>query len=285
MSSPYPTVERPRESEIKTTPKSLKNTVPKIPSRPPSPGHNRQDRPPSPFPPGPPPLPLPQSQPQSSAKPARRRARNPNLTAQASIDSFWSRFTAPRPSKPFTVLPNNPHAALLAASSASTRSVPTFTREDTHIGRSAQASYAEARAACESKVAKIVTECRRLNVKYRDPHFDIEDDFRKWMGNHRPHADSLMGLDEREEMFGTLRPMSVKRVEDIFDEPEFFIDGASANDVRQGKEGDCWFMSALCTLSNKEGLISRVCVARDEKVGVYGFVFHRGWSLCKRRLC
>lgn len=35
-------------------------------------------------------------------------------------------------------------------------------------------------------------------------------------------------------------------------------------------------MSALCTLSNKEGLLESVCVARDEKVGVYGFVFHRG---------
>lgn len=23
-------------------------------------------------------------------------------------------------------------------------------------------------------------------------------------------------------------------------------------------------------------MISRICVARDEKVGVYGFVFHRG---------
>jgi hypothetical protein len=35
-------------------------------------------------------------------------------------------------------------------------------------------------------------------------------------------------------------------------------------------------MSALCTLSNMENLIQDICVARDEKVGVYGFVFHRG---------
>lgn len=46
--------------------------------------------------------------------------------------------------------------------------------------------------------------------------------------------------------------------------------------MRQGNDGDCWFMSALATISNKEGLIQRVCVARDEQVGVYGFVFHRG---------
>jgi hypothetical protein len=35
-------------------------------------------------------------------------------------------------------------------------------------------------------------------------------------------------------------------------------------------------MAALATISNKEGLIPKVCVARDEQVGVYGFVFHRG---------
>lgn len=28
-------------------------------------------------------------------------------------------------------------------------------------------------------------------------------------------------------------------------------------------------------MSNKEGLIDRICVERDEQVGVYGFVFHR----------
>lgn len=33
--------------------------------------------------------------------------------------------------------------------------------------------------------------------------------------------------------------MGVKRVADIYDEPEFFIDGPSANYVRQGNEGDC----------------------------------------------
>lgn len=35
-------------------------------------------------------------------------------------------------------------------------------------------------------------------------------------------------------------------------------------------------MAALCTLGNMPGLIDRVCVARNEQVGVYGFVFYRG---------
>lgn len=77
-----------------------------------------------------------------------------------------------------------------------------------------------------------------------------------------------------------LRPQAVKRVVDIFDDPKFFIDGPTAHDVRQGRDGDCWLMAALCTISNKPGLIERCCVAHDHEVGVYGFVFHRDGEWC-----
>jgi hypothetical protein len=40
-------------------------------------------------------------------------------------------------------------------------------------------------------------------------------------------------------------------------------------------------MAALCGLGNMEGLIDKVCVARDEVVGVYGFVFHRGETISR----
>lgn len=56
----------------------------------------------------------------------------------------------------------------------------------------------------------------------------------------------------------------------------FFEEGATASDVRQGFNGDCWFLSALCALCNKKDLVDKICVAKDEEVGVYGFVFHRG---------
>lgn len=56
------------------------------------------------------------------------------------------------------------------------------------------------------------------------------------------------------------------------------IDGAGANDVHQGNGGDCWFLAALMAISakKKELIEKTLCVARDEKVGVYGFVFFRG---------
>lgn len=75
-----------------------------------------------------------------------------------------------------------------------------------------------------------------------------------------------------------IEPPSVKRIEDIFDHPEFFVDGASAGDIRQGRQGDCWFLSALstmCKLEPTDDLIDRVCVARDPDVGVYGFLVFR----------
>jgi hypothetical protein len=53
------------------------------------------------------------------------------------------------------------------------------------------------------------------------------------------------------------------------------IDGATATDVHQGSSGDCWFLAALMAISASDELIKNLCVAKDEKVGVYGFVFYR----------
>lgn len=183
--------------------------------------------------------------------------------------------------------------------------------------RTTQQSYEDAAAQCRHKVAQIVKECRRVNQKYRDPHFDLEIDLKlnrrdcldsldnvkdddrsddycrdpplkdRDHQQHAATANSVMGMLDRIERENAvaaaadgdgeskLRPQAVKRVVDIFDDPKFFIDGPTAHDVRQGRDGDCWLMAALCTISNKSGLIERCCVAHDQEVGVYGFVFHR----------
>jgi hypothetical protein len=186
-----------------------------------------------------------------------------------------------------TIIPQNEYAER-AAKRSSAKAVGG--------GTTTEASYEEAAALCKAKVEKIVKECRRINQKYRDPHFDLEFDLKlgrrdclepleNIRGDESPlkkaeipkesdrekDASAAIGRDR-----GTpFRPMSVKRVGEIFDDPKFYIEGPTANDVRQGRDGDCWLMAALCTLSNKPGLIERICVARDEAVGIYGFVFHR----------
>ncbi|KAL8632632.1 hypothetical protein Q9189_001636 [Teloschistes chrysophthalmus] len=174
---------------------------------------------------------------------------------QRNVDEFWDKFTTKFPGKIYSILPENVYAKTKAAQSPA----------GLVHGQATGKSYEQAAADCRAAVNKIAKECRRVNLKYRDPHFDIEFDLKR---NRRDCLDSLIGDSN-------LSPKSVKRVPDIFDNPIFFKEGVSANDVRQGFNGDCWFLSALCALSNKKNLVDRVCVARDEKVGVYGFVFHR----------
>uniref|UniRef100_K3WE14 Calpain catalytic domain-containing protein n=1 Tax=Globisporangium ultimum (strain ATCC 200006 / CBS 805.95 / DAOM BR144) TaxID=431595 RepID=K3WE14_GLOUD len=119
---------------------------------------------------------------------------------------------------------------------------------------------------CRRKVAKISRECRMKNIKYRDPHFDLSvmQDF------------CLNGLRQKGEgLQGVAAPGTVRRVEDVYDNPRFIVDGIAANDIKQGALGDCWFLAALATIANVPRLLESICVARDEQVGVYGFIFFR----------
>ncbi|KIY72958.1 cysteine proteinase [Cylindrobasidium torrendii FP15055 ss-10] len=115
---------------------------------------------------------------------------------------------------------------------------------------------------CKEQVENISKDCRARNRRFRDPEFDLEND----------RGRCLNGLDTDSDLFN---PWDCRRVTEIFDAPHFFIDGASSSDIVQGALGDCWFVSALATMATAQGLVEKFCVARDEKVGVYGFVFFR----------
>ncbi|QGI82335.1 hypothetical protein CEK26_009034 [Fusarium fujikuroi] len=181
------------------------------------------------------------------------------VTPQQAIDKFWKQFTTKNPGKATTVIPSNTYTDLAAKRGNQVTTTTTL------------ASYEDAAATCRAKVEKIVKECRRINKKYRDPHFDIEVDLKLYRNDCLHSLSNVENYQPGED----LRPQSVKRVGDIFEKPCFYIDGPTANDVRQGRDGDCWLMAALCTLSEKPGLIERLCVAHDQDVGVYGFVFYR----------
>ena len=134
-----------------------------------------------------------------SDPPLTPRKINKNVPAQQSIDRFWKRFTTKHPGKLFTILPDNLYAKR-AALQASRRGGTL---------KNAIASYEQAAATCKAKVEKIVQDCRRLNQKYKDAHFDIEFDFMQWQSDQRTE-DCLVALSADH---ADLRPMSVKRIE------------------------------------------------------------------------
>ena len=74
---------------------------------------------------------------------------------------------------------------------------------------------------------------------------------------------------------GQMFPATVHRVDYIFDDPSFLVDGFSSSDVQQGADGDCWWVAAVATLCSMPELMEKVCVERDAECGVYGFVFYR----------
>lgn len=65
-------------------------------------------------------------------------------------------------------------------------------------------SYDQAVSECRHAVEKIAKECKRVNHKYRDPHFDIEWDLKRRV------RDCLCSLDDANG--NDLDPQSVKRV-------------------------------------------------------------------------
>ena len=127
-----------------------------------------------------------------------KRARK-DVPAQQTIDKFWKSFTTKNPGKLFTVLPDNLYAKRAAVQAS--RKAGTL--------KNAVASYEQAASTCKAKVEKIKQDCRRLNQKYKDTHFDIEFDFMQTQWG--PFTEDCLVPLNADNV--NLRPLSVKRVE------------------------------------------------------------------------
>ncbi|KAJ7708663.1 hypothetical protein B0H17DRAFT_1030404 [Mycena rosella] len=140
-----------------------------------------------------------------------------------------------------------------------------FLQEEKRAGLLVTDELEKALAECTALVERIALDCRAQNRRFRDVEFDLENDRER----------CLFGLSREDREYS---PSDVHRATKIFKNPSFFVDGADSNDIVQGRLGDCWLLSALSTMSTAKGLIEKFCVARDEKVGVYGFIFFRDSS-------
>ncbi|EQC38801.1 hypothetical protein SDRG_03760 [Saprolegnia diclina VS20] len=115
-------------------------------------------------------------------------------------------------------------------------------------------------ASCKAQVAAIAAECYAANRHFRDAAFDVsgsEDDC----------------LSSLAEAWDRVTPGGSLRVRNIFTSPVFCDNGYDASDIQDGYAS--WFLAAVASACAMPGLLARVCVARDETVGVYGFIFFK----------
>ncbi|KAI6373265.1 hypothetical protein MCOR25_003472 [Pyricularia grisea] len=178
--------------------------------------------------------------------------RNYSKAPQENVSAFWDSFFTKKPGKVTSIFPRSLYRSLLPLEKLSRSS----------SSQNAAESYEAAARECRERVKRIVREAHRTNEKFTDPDFDLATDYSR---------NTLDGLRSKSD-FNT---GSVHRVDWIFENPQFTINGYEASDIVQGAIGDCWWLAGTATIAHRKDLMERVCVARDEEVGVYGFVFHR----------
>lgn len=87
-----------------------------------------------------------------------KKKKSPRKPPQESIDKIWEKFSQKKFSKALAVLPFSP----VAPSTSSERGNELLS-----------AGYERAAEECRRKVRKIISECRRINTRYRDPGWDL----------------------------------------------------------------------------------------------------------------
>ncbi|GKU17013.1 unnamed protein product [Fusarium langsethiae] len=190
----------------------------------------------------------------------KTKKKKKKLPPQKSINQIWKKFSKRKFHKALAVLPFDP-----------VQPPATY-----HSNELLSAGYERAAEECRRKVEKIIKECKRVNMRYRDPGWDLDWDLKYEKG----HCLNNLGTQKFELNKTTLLsskaavPKAVKRVHEIFEKPTFMKE-VSGGDVKQGSLGDCWIMAGLTALASVPQGLQRICVAHDTKIGIYGFVFYR----------
>ncbi|KAF4462584.1 hypothetical protein FALBO_10605 [Fusarium albosuccineum] len=202
----------------------------------------------------------PRAPPASGTNNNDQKKKKKKLPPQKSINRIWKKFSKRKFHRALAVLPFDPV-------------LPPATYQSNEL---LLAGYDRAAEECRRKVEKIIKECKRVNMRYRDPGWDLDWDLKYEKG----HCLNTLGVQKFELNRTTLLsskaavPKAVKRVHEIFEKPTFMKE-VNGGDVKQGSLGDCWIMAALTALANVPDGLRRMCVAYDTKIGIYGFVFYR----------
>ncbi|KAF4986831.1 hypothetical protein FGRMN_10649 [Fusarium graminum] len=249
----------------------------------------------SPPPPGQPPVPA-------------KAKRKPLLNPQAIVSKFWTKYHSKTPGKVTSIFPQNLYESLLTDADSSYPRSRNATQSYEAAAKECRARVRAVVRECERTNAKfsdpdfdIETDfaayydnCLYGIIRKRCDDSDSDDDspdFESTVDSRPPkkasgrlrnpkHDVKVRNLHSRmhngkDYSCRRARPGSVHRIPWIFESPQFTIDGFSSADIKQGAGGDCWWLAALATIAHRKDLMKKICVARDEECGVYGFVLYR----------
>ena len=116
---------------------------------------------------------------------------------------------------------------------------------------------------------ELVEEHRGKDGKFEDPDFRAEGPS-LFIGGEVPEGHIPLDMVE------WLRPSQfVPRLTEG-KSPQLFVDGAEAGDVIQGALGDCWFLSALCTVASRKDLLRNLFASTEHaSQGIYTIRFFK----------
>ncbi|KAM0349830.1 hypothetical protein ACHAPU_003664 [Fusarium lateritium] len=248
----------------------------------------------SPPPPGQPPVPV--------------KAKRKPLGPQALVSKFWTKYHSKTPGKVTSIFPQSLYKSLLTDADSSYPRSRNATQSYEAAAKECRARVRAVVRECERTNAKfsdpdfdietdftayydnylyglIRKRCDDSDSDDDPPDFESNIDSRRskksrdGLRNHK-HDVKVRNLHSRihngkDHSCRRARPGSVHRIPWIFESPQFTIEGFSSADIKQGAGGDCWWLAALATIAHRKDLMKKICVARDEECGVYGFVLYR----------
>ncbi|KAG4277403.1 hypothetical protein FPRO04_14107 [Fusarium proliferatum] len=180
----------------------------------------------------------------------RGKRKKKKFPPQKSINRTWKKFSKRKFHKALAVLPFDPVKP------------PAIH----HSNELLSAGYERAAEECRRKAEKITKECKRVNMRYRDPYWILDWDLKFEKG----HCLNNLG-SQKFELNETTRanprsvvPKAAKRVHETF-ENSTFMKGVSGGDVMQGSLGNCWIMAGLAALTNVPEGLQRICVTTTQR--------------------
>ena len=118
---------------------------------------------------------------------------------------------------------------------------------------------------------------RFYNQKIRDINQWEDDIFLPEINSLCPHDGKnwITNKFVKKEYLRTWNNIEWTRIEKIkkFKNYELFIEGATAQDIKQGNIGDCYFLSSLGALCNFQGYIENIFYTDNTKKNLYGIYF------------